>query len=266
MRLTQIRALFLKNIIWTFLVLVLVGFSGIEGKDSKSWPQLRVLTYNIHHGEGMDERFDYERLAKIIRDLNPDVVALQEVDFKTRRSNGIDQASLLGDLTQMRAVFGKAMYFQGGEYGEALLSRFPMEEKKIYALPYHPGQEPRAALAAKVIPEGELPEFIFVGTHLCHQSEETRFEQMTRIHSLLSDAEDVPVILAGDLNARKGSPPMNVFLKDQWKDASAPHSQIDYILIRSKDPWKVVDVRIIEDQVASDHFPVLVVLEWISEK
>jgi len=265
MPLTQRRDLFLKNIIGFFLVLVLVGFPGIEGKDSRSRPQLRVLTYNIHHGEGMDDRFDYDRLAGIISDLYPDIVALQEVDFKTRRSNGIDQAELLGELTQMRAIFGKAMYFQGGEYGEALLSRFPMEDKKIYALPYHPDQEPRAALAAKVIPDGELPEFIFVGTHLCHQSEETRFEQTTRIHSLFSDVEDVPVILAGDLNARKESPPMKVLLQDGWKDASAPHSRIDYILIRSMDPWKVVEVRIIEDKVASDHFPVLVVLEWAPE-
>ena len=202
----------------------------------------------------------------IIKDLNPDVVALQEVDFKTRRSNEIDQADFLGQLTGLNAFFGKAMYFQGGEYGEAILSRFPMEEKRVYALPYRPGQEPRAALAVKVIPDGDLPEFIFVGTHLCHQSEETRLEQMTRIHSIFSDEENVPVILAGDLNAREGSSPMNVLLQNGWKDASAPDSRIDYILIRSKDPWKVVDVRIVENNVASDHFPVFVILEWAAEK
>ena len=266
MRLTQTRSSFLKKFLWSFLVLIFAGCTGVEGKNTRVRPQLRVLTYNIHHGEGTDNRSDIERLAKIIRDLNPDVVALQEVDFKTRRSNGIDQAGRLGELTRMESVFGRAMYFQGGEYGEALLSRFPMEEKRVYALPYRPGQEPRAALAAKVIPDGGLPEFIFVGTHLCHQSEETRFEQMTRIHSLLSDVEDVPVILAGDLNARKGSPPMNVLLEEKWRDASGPDSRIDYILVRLKDPWKVVEVRIIEDDVASDHFPVLVVLDWAAEK
>jgi len=141
-----------------------------------------------------------------------------------------------------------------------------MVEKRIYALPYRPGQEPRVALAAKITPDGGLPELIFVGTHLCHQSEETRFEQMTRIHSLFSDEEDAPVILAGDLNARKGSSPMNVLLQNGWKDASSPDSRIDYILVRSKDPWEVVDVRIIKDDVASDHYPVLVVLEWGAEK
>ena len=266
MRLTQTRSSFLKKFLWSFLVLILAGCTGVEGKNTRIRPQLRVLTYNIHHGEGMDNEFNYERLAKIIRDLNPDVVALQEVDYKTRRSSMIDQAGLLGELTRMKAVFGRAMYFQGGEYGEALLSRFPMEEKRVYALPYHSGQEPRIALAAKIIPDGDLPEFIFVGTHLCHQSEETRYEQMTRIHSLFSDVEDGPVILAGDLNAREGSFPMNVLLQNGWKDASSPDSRIDYILIRSKDPWKVVDVRIIEDDVASDHFPVFVVLEWTPEK
>lgn len=194
MKITQIRLMFLKNFVWTFLVLILAGFTDLEGKSSRIPPQLRVLTYNIHHGQGMDNEFNYERLAKIIRDLNPDVVALQEVDYKTRRSSMIDQAGLLGELTRMKAVFGRAMYFQGGEYGEALLSRFPMEEKRVYALPYHPGQEPRIALAGKIIPDGDLPEFIFVGTHLCHQSEETRYEQMTRIHSLFSDEERVPII------------------------------------------------------------------------
>ncbi len=265
MHLTQTELSLLKNFLWTFLVLVLFGCVGIKGKNMRAQPQLRVLTYNIHHGEGTDNRVDYERLAKIIRDINPDIVALQEVDYKTLRSTGIDQASLLGELTQLRAIFGRAMYFQGGEYGEALLSRFPLKDERIYALPYHPGQEPRVALAARVMPDEPLPEFIFVGTHLCHQSEETRFEQMTRIRFLFSEIDDVPVILAGDLNARRGSPPMNVLLQDGWKDASAPHSQVDYVLIRSRDPWKVVNVQVIEDQKASDHFPVLVVLEWAAE-
>jgi len=266
MKTTQIQLKFLKTVFWTFLVLILAGFVDLEGINSKAPSQLRVLTYNIHHGEGKDNKFDYERLAKIIRDLNPDIVALQEVDFKTLRSKGIDQAGLLGELTQLKAIFGKAMYFQGGEYGEALLSRFPMEEKKIYALPYRIGQEPRAALAVNVFPGRELPEFVFVGTHLCHQSEETRFEQMTRLHSLFAGGNDIPVILAGDLNAREGSSPMNVLLEADWTDASAPVSRIDYILVRSKDPWKVVETKVIEDHIASDHFPILVVLEWIAEK
>ena len=61
MQLIQTLLSFLKNFLWIFLVLVLLGFAGMEGKDAKVRPQLRVLTYNIHHGEGRDNRFDYQR-------------------------------------------------------------------------------------------------------------------------------------------------------------------------------------------------------------
>ena len=70
------------------------------------------------------------------------------------------------------------------------------------------------------------------------------------------------VILAGDFNARPGSDPMNVLLQDGWTDVVAPRSKIDYILIRATDPWQVKEVTIVDEPVASDHDPVLAVLEW----
>jgi len=244
------------------IILMVAAASASLAQVSDNQPQLRVLTYNIHHGEGRDGKFDYERLAKVITDLKPDVVALQEVDRKTRRSSGVDQAALLGKLTGMNSAFGNAMYFQGGEYGEALLSRFPIDEVKAHHLPFRPGQEPRTALAARVKPDNGLPEFIFVGTHLCHQSNATRTEQTQQINRLFTAEEGPPVILAGDLNARKDSDPMNVLLSERWIDATAPRSRIDYVLVRSHNPWRVVEVTIVDEMVASDHRPVLAVLEW----
>ena len=97
---------------------------------------LRVLTYNIHHGEAMDKKFDYQRLAKVINDLSPDIVALQEVDVGTERAGGVDQAALLGKLCRMHHAFGPAMPYQGGQYGEAILSRFPIEKVLVHPLPY----------------------------------------------------------------------------------------------------------------------------------
>lgn len=224
--------------------------------------QLRVLTYNIHHGQGTDGKFDYERIARIISDLKPDLVALQEVDRNTNRASGIDQAKRLGELTGLRHAFGAAMHFSGGEYGEAILSRFPLHDEKDYRLPFRIGQEPRTALSVRIQPDNGLPELIFVSTHLCHQSEETRTEQAQRINGLLPERNGVPVILAGDLNARPGSQPMKVLLAERWKDAISPQSRIDYVLLRSGDPWKVLAVTIVDDRVASDHRPVLAVLEW----
>jgi endonuclease/exonuclease/phosphatase family metal-dependent hydrolase len=241
----------------------LVGLAGCQ--SDTVGPQapgaLRVLTYNIHHGEAMDGKFDYERLADVITSLSPDIVALQEVDRGTDRASGVDQAALLGRLCGMHHTFGQAMPYQNGQYGEAVLSRFPIEEVVVHPLPYRTGQEPRAALEVRITPPGLGP-IIFVGTHLCHQSNETRTQQTQRMGRLFPEAGGPAVILAGDLNARPQSEPMKVLLDNGWLDAVAPRSKIDYVLIRASDPWEIKEVIIVDEPVVSDHDPVLVVLEW----
>jgi endonuclease/exonuclease/phosphatase family metal-dependent hydrolase len=220
-----------------------------------------VLTYNIHHGEGTDEKFDYKRLAAVIEELKPDIVALQEVDCGTERASGVDQAKLLAKLCHMHYAFGQAMPHQGGQYGEAILSRFPIEKTFVHPLPYQLDREPRAAIEVTIHPAGMGP-ISFVGTHLCHQSEELRTLQTRRLSQLFPSDKGTPTILAGDFNARPGSAPMNVLTDNGWIDAVSPHSVIDYILIRQCDPWTIKDVTIVEEPIASDHDPVLVVLQW----
>jgi endonuclease/exonuclease/phosphatase family metal-dependent hydrolase len=81
-----------------------------------------------------------------------------------------------------------------------------------------------------------------------------------------ADSEDsVPVILAGDFNARPVSEPMKVLLESNWLDAVAPQSRIDYVLLLRCDPWKIVDVQIMDEPTASDHDPVLVTLQWVGK-
>jgi endonuclease/exonuclease/phosphatase family metal-dependent hydrolase len=224
-------------------------------------PRLRVLTYNIHHGEGTDRKFDLERLAKIIKTVEPDVVAVQEVDRKTRRASGADQAAELGRLTGMHAEFGKAMDYSGGEYGEAILSRHKPTNVKVHALPHGPGREPRAAIAITLAAHDGLPELIFIGTHLCHQSNEDRVAQAKKINDAYPADPKTVAILAGDLNARSDTPPMHEFGK-QWTDTMPKRNKIDYVLVRPDDPWRVVEAKVIPEPVASDHDPVLVMLEW----
>ena len=194
----------------SIIALAIVG-STAHAQDAKP-PRLRILTYNIHHGRGTDGKFDYERMAKVIADLKPDVIALQEVDNKTQRASGVDIAEELGKRLKMNHVFGNALYFSGGQYGEAVLSRFPIADAKAHHLPYRFGNEPRTALEVRVTPDNEIPEFTFVGTHLCHQSSDTRWEQTQELDKLFSARSDLPVIMAGDLNARPGSKPMQVLL------------------------------------------------------
>lgn len=247
----------------------LLGFFCIACSIVSTWgeePRLRVLTYNIHHGEGMDGRIDYKRLAAIITRLKPDVVALQEVDRSTTRSDGVDQLQRLVSLTGMNGEFGRAIYYADGEYGEGILSRFPIGWAKTHPLPFRPGQEPRVALAALIEPDNGLPSFVFVGTHLCHQSETTRVDQAQHLNALFAEDRQYPVILAGDLNARPDSEPITILKTTGWMDATAPKSVIDYILIRSQDQWEVIDTVVVDDKVASDHPAVLVELRWRSER
>jgi endonuclease/exonuclease/phosphatase family metal-dependent hydrolase len=232
-----------------------------ESVKPRSPQMLRVLTYNIHHGEGTDKQFDYKRLAAVINNLEPDIVALQEVDCGTERASGTDQAKLLAKLCHMHYAFGQAMSHQGGQYGEAILSRFPIEKTIVHPLPYQLELEPRAAVEVVIDPAGIGP-ISFVGTHLCHKSDELRVQQAQRLVQLFPSEKGNPVILAGDFNSRPGSDPMNVLLNAGWLDTVSPHSVIDYILVRRCDLWVVRDITIVEEPVVSDHSPVLVVLQW----
>ena len=86
--------------------------------------------------------------------------------------------------------------------------------------------------------------------------------QTAQLNEFTDPDSDVPVILAGDFNARPTSEPMNVLLESNWLDAVAPQSRIDYVLLRKDDPWEIVDVKVIDEPIASDHDPVLVTLRW----
>ncbi|MBM3833455.1 MAG: endonuclease [Verrucomicrobia bacterium] len=235
-------------------------------------PRVRVLTYNIHHAEGTDGRFDYDRLAKIIRSVNPDLVALQEVDQKTQRASGVDQAAELAKLTGLHATFGKTIDYSGGAYGNAILSRWPPLEIKNHPLPSTAGHEPRAALAIRARVDGRGEPLWFAATHLDHTRDESeRLAQAVKLNELFANEPAEPIILAGDLNAVPESNVMRNLLS-QWNDASAaspqptipsgnPRSRIDYILFRPADGWRIVETRVLEEPVASDHRPLLVLLE-----
>ena len=85
--------------------------------------ELNLMTYNIRHGAGMDGKIDYDRTAAVIRGVNPDVVALQEVDSATQRCYGKYVGQELATRTHMIPTFGAAINFQGGKYGVGILSR-----------------------------------------------------------------------------------------------------------------------------------------------
>jgi endonuclease/exonuclease/phosphatase family metal-dependent hydrolase len=234
-------------------------------------PELRVLTYNIHHGRGADGQVDLERIAEVILSTRPDLVALQEVDRRTARANNADQAQVLALLTGMEAHFGRAIDFDGGEYGEAVLLGLQGGAPRTHPLPASPAHEKRAALAVPVrLPSGE--ELLFVGTHLDHTKDPAdRLAQAITLRESFSD--QTAIILVGDLNAEVGSPPMERLLKVFDRaggrkplltfPSDAPHKSIDHVLFRLPG-WSVKSIRIVDAPDASDHAPLLVVFQRLT--
>lgn len=226
---------------------------------------LRVLAYNIHHGEGMDSVLDLERIGDLIRRVGPDVVALQEVDSAVERTNGVDQAAVLGALTEMDHRFGPFMPYQGGAYGMAILSALPIASTDNLRLP--DGAEPRSALSVTLdLPSGR--QVTLVGIHF-YRTEEERLAQARRLSALLADRGE-PIILAGDFNSLPGSPTMEA-LAESWSvvdkggdratyPSYAPKREIDFVLVRPPERIEVLSARLLDEPVISDHRPVVVEL------
>ena len=234
---------------------------------------IKVLTFNILHGATTKGDFDLDRIAKVIIDANPDFVALQEVDYKTKRAKNYDLVTELGWRTKMSPLFGRAMDWDGGEYGEGILSKLSFLQTRNIGLPFSPGNEPRAALEIiTVLPSGDT--IAFVGTHLDHLKDEIdRVAQAKKINEVFLKNK-YPTILAGDLNAEPESTPINI-LEKEWfatydkeqPEATYPSDKplvkIDYIMFYPKNKWKVLKTEVIQDTVASDHCAYLVWLQLL---
>jgi endonuclease/exonuclease/phosphatase family metal-dependent hydrolase len=239
-------------------------------EDGRHVPaRLRVLTFNIHHGEGLDGRIDLVRQAKVLLREVPDLVALQEVDRATRRSGGVDQLAELARLSGLTPVFGRTIEFQGGGYGVGVLSRLPVRAMRQRLLPGSPDREPRTALTVDVEqPDGTRIQF--TTTHLDQGRESAdKLAQASYLAAVLSQKNDQLGILAGDMNARPDTEPMQVLAR-RWTDTFAdpppdstgrPRRRIDYVMVRPAHAWRVLESRYVDAPLASDHQPVLVVLE-----
>jgi len=258
------------NRIFSSFLLLLVVFN----RGSQAVPlTLRVLTYNIHHGEGTDGRVDLSRLAGVVTSVHPDLVALQEVDEGTERASGADELAELARLTDLHGVFGKAMDYWGGEYGVAVLSRWPLLRTHNDPLPNLADHEPRTALTVEVAVGDGGPSIEFTSTHLDQARDpENRLAQARYLNDRLAREDEHATILAGDMNARPDTPVMDV-LEARWTNPPAvdpspisptgrPRLRVDYVLIRPAARWRVVESSIVNEAVASDHRPLLVVLEW----
>ena len=234
--------------------------------------RLRVLCYNIHHAEGVDGKLDLPRIARIILSVKPDLVALQEVDQNTKRTGQVDQAAELSRLTKMKSIFGSNIDFQGGHYGNVILSRFPIVRQKNLHLPNVDSGEQRGVLES-VIKVSEDQSIFFLATHLDHRRpDEERLASAKFINQMIDSHDSKPAILAGDFNDIPDSPTLKEIGK-LWVrtntdiaptiPAAKPIRQIDYILVRPKNRWKVIESKVLDEDVASDHRAIFSVIELL---
>lgn len=234
--------------------------------------RLRVLTYNIHHGEGTDGKLDLDRIAEVIRASAADIVCLQEVDRNVARSGRVDQPAVLAKTLGFHAAFGGNLALQGGEYGNALLSRYPISHFENVLLPVVAKGEQRGVLEVEIAVPMVAAPVKLLATHLDHRRDDAeRRASMQVISDRAAKAGDSFTVLAGDLNDGRGSETLAA-VSAHWTlcgdreipsiPSDQPRRQIDFIAYRPAAACRVVETRVIAEPVASDHRPVLTILEF----
>lgn len=250
---------------WFLWAIILIGLLPVNNKllarnyTDAERNTLRVMSYNIRNGRGMDEVTDLQRVADAIRKVSPDLVALQEVDSVTGRSGQTDVLRVLGEQTLMYPTYAPAIDFDGGKYGVGMLSK---EKPLGYRYVSLPGREEERVLLLV-----EFEKYVFACTHLSLTPE----DQMLSLPIIRKEAAAIrkPLFIAGDWNATAKSPFIAAISEDfqilsnpqtPTFPASTPDSCLDYIAGYSKDglPFTRLSAWVPEEAVASDHRPVVV--------
>jgi endonuclease/exonuclease/phosphatase family metal-dependent hydrolase len=234
--------------------------------------QLRVATFNIHHGVGLDGVLDLARIAATVERTGAQVVGLQEVDRHwSERSNFADQATLLAEQLGMHLAFGANLDLDPPapgaprrQFGTAILSAYNIRVTTNTLLPRPLGGEQRGLLEALIKVRG-IPVRVF-NTHLQHDSQVERLAQVDRIRQVLATADE-SVVLLGDLNATPNTPEiagLTDLLVDAWLtagvgdgftfDAATPHARIDYVMSSGD---VVARTAAVVTTDAADHLPVV---------
>ena len=253
--------------LFTVLALIVLGSApAVAAKRT-----LRVMTYNIHVGVGMDKKLDLQRIADVINTARPDLVGLQEVDRGVRRTEGKDEIVELAQMTRMEYAFAPNLDYQGGKYGVAILSRFPIKHTDHRMFENKREAERRGMLRVEVEVDGKRVNF--VTTHLDYQFEDGRLFEAEQMLKYLEGVQG-PTIVVADLNdvpAGSAYKLMCTKFDDAWVTSGAktdgfsypadrPVKRIDHIFYRTADRVRAKKSWVIETP-ASDHIPVVSELE-----
>ena len=219
----------------------------------------RLLCYNVRNCMGLDGVQDFERVAKIITDVDAEAVAIQELDSMTTRYPGKDVLGELAALTGMHPTFVPSIDYKGGKYGIGMLTKEKPISYRRVPLPCR--SEPRSLLIV------ELQDYYYCCTHLSLHEE----DRITSAGIIVEEFSklDKPALLAGDFNADPTSEFMkimgehfHVFKKTDGEGftfrADKPFSEIDYICLFTDKGAKaeVTSHTVINAPVESDHRPI----------
>lgn len=263
-----------------YFLIAMLSIYGVRGITAQQRVRtLRVLTYNLRYGE----RADIATLSRVVMKTEPDLVAMQEVEVNVKHfakvaANNVQAISQFAHHTDMHSIFAGAFDIKkypfgygGGQFGNAILSKYSFVRTKKHTYVAR-GSEPRVALETVItLPDGV--QFRFITTHLDHKDNPVRLAQVEQINDLFT-RDDLPAILCGDFNERPRDPNGSIALLDKcWtrvcnEDENTfiawnPTVKIDYVFCRPACRWRIVSSEVVDEPDASDHCPLLVVLELL---
>lgn len=248
----------MRNTFSLLLLFLMCIPATLFSQKTSTTQHLRIMSYNVRNGIGMDNQTDYRRVANVITKQKPDVVALQELDSVTTRSEQTDVLKSIADATRMHPTYAAAIPHQGGKYGIGILSK---EKPLAFRIVELPGREEKRTLLI-----AEFEQYIFCSTHFSLTEE----DQLASVKILADELNDIrkPLFLAGDLNTLPDSPVMGS-LKEKFTllsgvdagtyPADKPEDCIDYILLWNDGRSECVLRRshVVEEPLASDHRPIV---------
>ena len=263
----------MKKTAFIFIALILFSFIACKEKQTVN---LKILSYNIRHGEGVDMILDLSRSERIIKSQSPDLCGLQEVDNFCLRSDSVDQTDYLAQKTFMTGTFGTFMDFQGGEYGMATLTAKPVISTKVLRLP-DGKDEPRSSIVHEVqIAKGCA--IAFANVHFDwvggNEGVTNRLKQAQALITYI-DGLDRATVITGDFNCTPDSPTMQYFTEqgfvfvqkgdDNLSFQGNSKAEIDHVIYRNAGDVKFEkkSIRLFDEPLVSDHRPLVAELKVV---
>lgn len=218
---------------------------------------VRIMTYNIRNGVGMDNKKDLSRVESCIKSQEADIVAIQELDSLTGRSGG---KYVLGEIalqTEMTPYYAPAINYDGGKYGIGILSKKQPINVKQVSLPGR--EESRTMLIL------EFDEYAIASLHLSLTPEDA----LGSVEIIENEAKNLfpkPFVIMGDFNSHPDSEVIKKLLSTfqnigdlslNTYPADQPNERIDYILVANCPEISASDTKVVEEKVASDHRPIV---------